>query len=128
MSDIEMAIRAAIWLFITIKVLEVITYNPKDKWESGKRWEVEKQIADNAKIYKKIEKENLALESLNIQKEKLENEINKLEIESSIDFEKEADNNTKIKEIRLKIKHIQINIETKHNNIYNFNNELKWIY
>ena len=134
MSEIQIAIWAAIGFFVWLKILEMIdNWNWWKGWWKGWNWpwnwwEIEKQVNHNAKIYKKIDKENLALENLHIQREELENEIDRLEIESSTDFEKEASNNTRTKKLRLKIKHIDINIENKYNNVDNLNRDLKWMY
>ena len=128
--DIETAILLAIWFFLFVKVGLPMIFPPEK--ENDNRpwnwWNIEKQINNNANTYKKIDKENLALENLHIQKEELENEIDRLEIESSTDFEKEASNNTRIKKLRLKIKHIDINIENKYNNLDKLNRDLQWMY
>jgi len=79
---------------------------------------------NNSKLIKKIEREQLALENLLIQKEEYENEINRLEFESSSDFEKESANNTKIKKLRLKIRHLLISIDEKNNRLNELNNKL----
>ena len=120
--EIETAIWLAIWFFLFVKIWLPLIFpdNPPEKiyWNWG---ELEKQINDNSKIYKKIDKENLALENLKIQKEELENEIDVLELESSTDFEKEASNSTRIKKLKLRIKHIEISIDNKYNNLDNLN-------
>ena len=127
MSELELAIWIAIIFFVWLKFLGTTIQEPKieNYW---KWWEVEKQINNNAKIYKKIDKENLSLENLQIQKEELLNEIETLEFESDTDFEKQTINSTKIKKLKLKIKHIKISIEDKYNNIHDLNWELKWMY
>ena len=131
MSEIEIAIWAAIAFFIFVKIILPIIF-PEDPYNPEKIywnwWNIEKQVNNNAKIYKKIDKENLALENLHIQKEELENEIDRLELESSTDFEKEASNSTRIKKLKLKIKHIEISIENKYSNLDNLNRELQWMY
>lgn len=127
--DIEAAIWLAIWFFLFVKVGLPMIFPPKPPRDDFWDWlNIEKQINNNATIYKKIDKENLALENLHIQKEELENEIDRLEIESSTDFEKEASNNTRTKKLRLKIKHIDINIENKYNNVDKLNRDLQWMY
>jgi hypothetical protein len=60
-----------------------------------------------------------------IQKEEVENEIENLELESSMDFEKENMNSTKIKKLRLKIKHLDISIEDRISKINSLNNQLQ---
>ena len=118
-------------LFIGIKFLDIFFWwswgwnskNINNWWEN-----IQKQIWDNAKIYKKIERENLVLENLYIQKEEIENEINDLELEASTDFEKENSNFTRIKKLNLKIKHLEIWIEDRIWKINNLNTQLKWKY
>ena len=128
--DIETAIWLAIWFFLFVKIWLPMIFPPENEHDNRpwNGWDIEKQTNHNASTYKKIDKENLALENLHIQKEELENEIDRLEIESSTDFEKEASNNTRTKKLRLKIKHIDINIENKYNNIDNLNRDLQWMY
>ncbi len=131
---IEMSLNTAIWIsvwfFVFVKIILPLLF-PEDDWVDDKirnNWDIEKQINNNSKIYKKIDKENLALENLQIQKEELENEIDTLEFESDTDFEKQTVNSTRIKKLKLKIKHIDISIEDKYNKIDNLNRELKWMY
>lgn len=127
--DIETAIWLAIGFFLFVKVWLPLFFPPEDHdnkpWN---RWEVEKQINNNARIYKEIDKEDFSIKNLYNQIENLEIEIDRLEIESSNDFEKEMSNNNRIEKLRAKIKLIKINIEQKEKNIDNLNRELKWMY
>lgn len=129
MSDWETVFWLIAGLFIGIKFLDIFFWwswwwnsNNIHIWETS----VQKQIWENSKIYKKIEKENLILENLYIQKEEIENEINDLELEASTDFEKEKTNFTRIKKLNLKIRHLDIWIEDKISKINSLNNQLKW--
>jgi hypothetical protein len=130
MSEIKIAIWGAIIFFVFVKIWLPILFPPiKDPIDLDWRWwNIEKQINSNAKIYKKIDAENWYINKLYIKIEKIENKIERLEIETSIDFEKEAFNNNKIEDYKLDIKNIKIDIENKYDNIDGFNRETKWLY
>lgn len=127
--DIETAVWLAIWFFFFVKVWLPLLFPPDDQNKKPWNWwEVEKQIKNNARIYKEIDKEDFSIKNLYNQIENLEIEIDRLEIESSNDFEKEMTNNNRTEKLRAKIKLIKINIEQKEKNIDNLNRELKWMY
>lgn len=127
--DIETAIWLAIWFFLFVKIWLPSLFPPEDQWHRPWNWwEIEKQINNNSKIYNEIDEENYILWNLNLQVKEIENEIDRLDIESSTDFEKEIANNNKIEKLKLKISSLNMKIDKKYRNIDNLNRELKWIY
>ena len=80
---------------------------------------------NSSKINKEIDKEVYSIKTLYNQIENLEIEIDRLEIETSTDFEKEATNNNRIQKLLAKINLIKINIDQKNKNIDNLNRELQ---
>jgi len=119
MSEFELYLRL-LWILLVV----IYIYWSIPVSNSGKRKNNTITNNNNSKLIKKIEREQLTLENLLIQKEEYENEINRLEFESSSDFEKESTNNTKIKKLRLKIRHLLISIDEKNNRLNELNNKL----
>jgi len=127
--DIETAIWLAIWFFFFVKIWLPIIFPPEEQnRQSWNWWKVEKQMNNSSKINKEIDKEVYSIKTLYNQIENLEIEIDRLEIETSTDFEKEATNNNRIQKLLAKINLIKINIDQKNKNIDNLNRELQWIY
>ena len=124
MSDIEWAFAAIVWVFILFKIIDGFIPDAKP-WKL--MWDNERlnNMQDNSNFYKKIDNINLVLESLLINKEELENEIHNLEMNCDIGSEDET--STKIKKLYLKIKHLDIKIEKKHQEIYDINMKIQWI-
>jgi len=131
MSDIEFAI----WFFVIFFIIITIMNTGIGGWW-GWNWntwwnktseDFSKHEKEKVKLYKKLEKANLAMENLLIKKEELENEIEKLDIESSMSFENENENNTKIRKLELQLKQVEIKISDMDESIYNINREIQWI-
>lgn len=132
MSEIEFAIWAIVLFVITIAVLNATTgWHPHQSDQQQWYWdnwaEFAKKAKDNAKLYKKLEKANLTLEELEIKKEEMENEVEKLTFDASTSFEKEKGNSTKIKKLNLELKHLDIKISEMLDNIDKINYEIQWM-
>lgn len=131
MSDIEWALVWIVVVFFLFKIADWFFDNPTSistNYDNNSQ----QYIENNTKIYKKIEKLNLWLEWLIIKREEIENEIQNLELEWNMDFEKEAVNSTKIKKLNLQLKHLGIKIEKLNQEIYDLNMQLndinRWNY
>lgn len=125
MSEIEWALVWIAGVFILFKIADWFFDNPT--WTSIDYNNSHQQnIENNTKIYKKIEQLNLWLEWLIIKREEIENEMQNLEMEWNMDFEKEAVNSTKIKKLNLQLKHLSIKIEKVNQEIYDLNSQLQW--
>jgi len=126
MSEGEFIFWIIVWVFAFVAFMNGFwnTKKPNNTiWE-----DYSKREKDRTKLFKKLDKAKLVLENLLIKKEELENEIDKLHFDSSIDFENENQNNTKIRKYELQLKQIDMKIEEVDDNIYNINRELQWIY
>ena len=123
MTEFELSL----WLMWSVLAFAYIYWNMGNFGSNNTKIINNKENKEYSKLIKQFEKEQLALENLLIQKEEYENEINKLEFESSSDFEKEWINSTKIKKLKLKIRHILISIDEKNNTLNELNNKLSWI-
>ena len=105
MSEIEFAIWAMVFFVIWLPILGSITWwwnVIKDPINIGNNWEkYQKQAENNAKLNKKLIKIERELKKWLIKKEIKEKEIEKLDFDSSTDFNN--DNDTKIQELELDI-------------------------
>ena len=130
MSDFEIGIWGIIGFFLFVKIGLPIIFPPepekeKEQWNSE---EIEKQINSNSKFYNMINKENWYIKKLSIKIQKIENKIERLEIETSTDFENEASNNNKIEDFKLDIQNITVDINNRYDNIDELNRKIKWMY
>ncbi len=103
-----------IWIVIAFLVFYNMTswwswwqtnYNQNTQKENEKQYRI-KELQDM------IQKKDLQIQNMILKYEEIQQEIKDLEIESSMDFEKEEKNNLKIKKLALKLRHIDLNTST----------------
>lgn len=121
MTEIEQ-IKILSWLLILIFAFIYIVW---EIWHSSKPKQNSDYINnDNSenirKLSNKIEKESLVFENMKIKKEEIENEIEALKIEWSMDFEKEMRNEKKIKKLDLQVRQMNMKLSEKEENIQEF--------
>ncbi|MDD3145492.1 MAG: hypothetical protein PHV23_05265 [Candidatus Gracilibacteria bacterium] len=134
MSEFELAMRAIVIFVVVITILNLNFWEKIDNtgYDSNKslnnNYGGENYYKDNSKLYKQIDKYYLKLEEVKIKKEEIENEIERLTFDGNISFEKERENNTKIKKLSLEVKYLNIQISEIKNNIDKINREIQGIY
>lgn len=124
-ETIKYSIFAVIWIYIFISFLDTGGESQNIQKNDDKSINQNKSNEEKLKIQRSIEKEKMALENLNIKKEEVENEIDKLKFEWSANFEKEAENSIKIRKLDLQVRYLIMNIKEKETDIYNLNMKLK---
>ena len=101
--------------FIWILIAFIIFFNMTSWWSWWQTNYSQNTEEENAKMYRikelqdLIQRKELQIENMILKHEEIYQEIKDLEIESSMDFEKEEKNNLKIKKLDLKLKHIEMN-------------------
>ena len=102
--------------FILLLIAFIIFYSYNSWWTSNSNTmnsEEKKQKQNRIKeLQDLIQKKELQIENMVLKHEEIFQEIKDLEIESSMDFEKEEKNNLKIKKLELKLKHIEMKTAT----------------
>lgn len=129
MSEIEFAIWIMAFIIIWLPILSNLIWwwdDRKDPENIGNNWEkYYKQAENNTKHNKKLIKIKRELKKQLLQKQIKEKEIEKLDFDSSTDFN--SDNDTKIQELELEIEDIDDRINDLDDKIYNINREIQWI-
>jgi len=122
--DNDMVLYIILWMFAFFFILKIMGWNgPEDPPLHQNRWYND----EKTKKYRQLEKENITLETMKIKKEEVENDIDKLKLEASMNFEKEAENETKIRKLELQVKQLNIKIREKENDIYDLSYEIQWM-
>jgi len=117
--------------FIWILIAFIIFFNMTSWWSWWQTNYSQNTEEENAKMYRikelqdLIQRKELQIENMILKHEEIYQEIKDLEIESSMDFEKEEKNNLKIKKLDLKLKHIEINTTNLVEDKVMLENELK---
>jgi len=125
--DNDMVLYIILWMFAFFFVLKIMGWDGWDNNNNNNQQQNRWYNDEKNKKYRQLEKENITLETMKIKKEEVENDIDRLKLEASMNFEKEAENETKIRKLELQVKQLNIKIREKENDIYHLSYEIQWM-
>lgn len=128
MTDNEIVLYIAIWFFAFLFIMKILTANEGEWWNQiNVNNYTSPNNAEKTNKYKKLEREQINLENIKIKRDETENNINKLKIEALTDFEKEDENQIKIRKLEQQVKQANIKIGEKENEINQIIYEIQWM-
>lgn len=126
MDEIEILIWWLLFFIFWLPILDSFLYDwANNNTENNNIKKKLNEDSKNVKIYNKIDSLNLKKKKIEIKRDKITNEIKKLDFEGMNDFEKEEDNSLKIRELEYELLVIDKKIEKLDTQIENLHNDLQ---
>ena len=128
MTDNEIVLYIAIWFFAFLFIMKILTASENEWWNQiNVNNYTSHNNAEKTNKYKKLEREQINLENIKIKRDECLNEIETLKIESSMNFEKEALNDTKIRKLEVQIRQLNLKIKEKEDEINQLIYDIQWM-
>lgn len=128
MTDNEIVLYITIWFFAFLFIMKILTASENEWWNQiNVNNYTSPNNAEKTNKYKKLEREQINLENIKIKRDECLNEIETLKIESSMNFEKETMNDTKIRKLEVQIRQLNLKIKEKEDDINQLIFEIQWM-